>query len=122
LIEKKTAELVVIAHDVDPIELVVWLPTLCRKVDVPYVIVRGKARLGLLAGLKTATTLAITKVKPEHQAELKLLTTVAREEFNDNAESRKHWGGGKLGQKSLSQLRKKQKLVAKEQLSLVVNK
>ena len=36
----------VIAHDVDPIELVVWLPALCRKMEVPYAIVKGKSRLG----------------------------------------------------------------------------
>ena len=36
----------VIAHDVDPIELVVWLPALCRKMGVPYAIVKGKSRLG----------------------------------------------------------------------------
>jgi hypothetical protein len=29
------AQLVVITHDVDPIELVVWLPALCRKMEVP---------------------------------------------------------------------------------------
>jgi len=39
------AQLVVIAHDVDPIELVVWFPALCRKIEVPC-IVKGKARLG----------------------------------------------------------------------------
>merc|ERR1711924_504406 len=31
LIEAGKAQLVVIAHDVDPIELVLWLPTLCKK-------------------------------------------------------------------------------------------
>lgn len=31
LIENKQAKLVVIAYDVDPIELVVWLPQLCKK-------------------------------------------------------------------------------------------
>ena len=36
----------VIAHDVDPIELVIWLPALCRKMGIPYCIVKGKARLG----------------------------------------------------------------------------
>jgi len=46
LIESKKAKLVIIAHDVDPIELVVWLPALCRKMNVPYVIIKGKARLG----------------------------------------------------------------------------
>nr|KAJ0188496.1 hypothetical protein LSAT_V11C900494100 [Lactuca sativa] len=40
------AQLVIIAHDVDPIELVVWLPALCRKMEIPYCIVKGKSRLG----------------------------------------------------------------------------
>merc|ERR1711966_434915 len=30
LIEEKKAKLVVLAHDVDPIEIVVWLPSLCK--------------------------------------------------------------------------------------------
>merc|ERR1712153_158155 len=33
LIENKEAKLVIIAHDVDPIELVCWMPALCRKKD-----------------------------------------------------------------------------------------
>merc|ERR1712086_1236892 len=48
LIEQKQAKLVVIPHDVDPLELVVWLPALCRKKDVPYCIIKGKSRLGQL--------------------------------------------------------------------------
>ena len=40
LIEQKKAKLVVIAHDVDPIELVVWLPALCRKMEVPFCILK----------------------------------------------------------------------------------
>merc|ERR1711997_1139727 len=48
LVERKQAQLVLIAHDVDPIEIVVFLPALCRKMDVPYCIVKGKARLGQL--------------------------------------------------------------------------
>lgn len=35
LVEAKKAQLVVIADDVDPIELVVFLPALCRKMGVP---------------------------------------------------------------------------------------
>lgn len=38
-----------IAHDVNPIELVVWLPALCRKMGVPYCIIKGKVRLGYVA-------------------------------------------------------------------------
>ena len=44
LIEQQKAQLVVIAHDVEPVELVVWLPALCRKMGVPYAIVKGKVR------------------------------------------------------------------------------
>jgi large subunit ribosomal protein L7Ae len=51
LIEQGKAQLVVIAHDVDPIELVVWLPALCRKMGVPYAIVKGKSRLGQVSCL-----------------------------------------------------------------------
>ena len=43
----------VIAHGVDPIELVVFLSALCRKMGVPYCIIKGKARLGCLVHKKT---------------------------------------------------------------------
>merc|ERR1712093_571841 len=42
LIEEKKAKLVVIAHDVDPIEVIVWLPSLCKSRGVPYCIVKSK--------------------------------------------------------------------------------
>jgi len=48
LIEQGKAKLVIIAHDVDPIEMVVFLPALCRKKGIPYAFIRGKARLGKL--------------------------------------------------------------------------
>merc|ERR1711898_87467 len=62
-IEEKKAKLVVLAHDVDPIEIVVWLPSLCKARGVPYCIVKSKARLGAVVGKKNATCLAITDVK-----------------------------------------------------------
>ena len=40
LVESGKAQLVVIAHDVDPIELVIWLPALCKKQGIPYCIVK----------------------------------------------------------------------------------
>ena len=61
-IEKKRAKLVVIAHDVNPIELVVFLPALCRKMAVPYVIVKNKARLGYLVHKKQCAVLALEGV------------------------------------------------------------
>lgn len=62
LVEQNEARLVVIAHDVDPIELVVWLPALCAKKNVPYVIVKGKSRLGQAVGMKTCAVLCLTAV------------------------------------------------------------
>ena len=52
LIENKKAALVLIPNDVDPIELVIFLPALCRKMGVPYAIVKGKARLGVVVHKK----------------------------------------------------------------------
>jgi large subunit ribosomal protein L7Ae len=115
LVEQKKAKLVVIAHDVDPIEIVVWLPTLCRKMDVPYVIVKGKARLGTVVHKKTATALALTTVRKEDAAELQQLAGVAREQFNNNAEARKQWGGGRVGPKAQAVIRKREKALAKEE-------
>jgi len=115
LMEQKKAKLVVIAHDVDPVELVVWLPSLCKKLNIPFVIVKGKARLGTVVHQKTATALALTSVDKEDVKDLTNLTDLARDSFNNNLELRRTWGGGKLGQKSLAAQRKKEKALAKEQ-------
>lgn len=42
LIENKKAQLVVIAHNVEPVELVLHLPTLCHKMEVPFCFIKGK--------------------------------------------------------------------------------
>lgn len=113
LIEKKQAQLVVIAHDVDPIELVIFLPALCRKMDIPYCIVKGRARLGQLVGLKQATCCAVADIKNEHKGELKALVETVRTNYNERAdEIRKHWGGGVLGAKSQAKLNKKMRMEA----------
>merc|ERR1719171_1426190 len=100
LIEEKQAKLVVIPHDVEPLELVVWLPALCRKKDVPYCFIKGKARLGQLVHKKTATCVALTSVKREDQQELENLGKNFKASFNDNVDMRKRWGGGIMGLKS----------------------
>jgi len=109
LIESKEAKFVLIAHDVDPIELVLWLPALCRKVGVPYAIVKGKARLGRVVGKKTATVLALTTVNKEDEKQLSALQSVSQDQFNNNADLRRQWGGGVLGKKSIAAIRKKTK-------------
>jgi len=104
----------VIAHDVEPIELVVWLPALCRKMNVPYVIVKGKSRLGYLVYKKTATALAVTDVRKEDAAKLEQLIEKARTLYNDNAADRKKWGGGVMGIKAQHVQRARQLAVQKE--------
>jgi len=119
LIESRKAKLVVIAHDVDPIELVLWLPALCRKMDVPYVIVKGKARLGYFVHKKTATAVAMTDVRREHQAQLDQQVEIARAMYSDAAEARRKWGGGILGIKAQAVVNKRAKIAAKEAVKRV---
>merc|ERR1719221_1330887 len=91
LVENKVAKLVIIAHDVDPIETVCWLPALCRKKDVPYCIIKGKGRLGALVHKKAATCVALTAVRQEDKSELDKLADNFKAQFNDNAEVRRRW-------------------------------
>jgi len=115
LCEAKKAQLVVIAHDVDPIELVIWLPAVCRKMDIPYCIVKSKSRLGALVHQKTATALAMVSVRPEDRHEFSQLVTAIRQQYNENAKAiERNWGGGIMGVKSRAATLKTEKAIAKE--------
>merc|ERR1719240_1047682 len=109
LVENKLAKLVVIAHDVDPVELVCWLPALCRKKDVPYCIIKGKSRLGQLVHKKTASCLAVCSVRKEDQSDLDALANNFKAQFNQNMEARRRWGGGIMGVKSNHVMAKREK-------------
>jgi large subunit ribosomal protein L7Ae len=115
LIEEKKANLVLIANDVDPVELVLWLPALCRKMQVPFMIVKDKARLGALVHQKTAACVAITSVDKADESQLKLLCDLANEKFNNNADLVRKWGGGIMGLKTQAKLDKRAKAVAAEE-------
>jgi len=123
LVEAKKASLVIIAHDVDPIELVVFLPALCRKMGVPYVIVKGKARLGTVVHKKTAAVLTLQDVKSEDQRELSTLVSAAKANFSDKyEEQRRQWGGGVRGNKSSQMLRKRAKASGQSVTSAAIGK
>lgn len=110
LIEAKKANLVVIADDVDPIELVVFLPALCRKMGVPYVIVKSSSRLGAVVHLKRTAVAVIQDVRSEDERELANLVSAAKANYLDKYdEARRHWGGGIRGNKSQEKLRKRAK-------------
>merc|ERR1712029_746145 len=86
------AQLVVMANDVDPIELVLFLPALCRKMGVPYCIVKNKARLGKVVRRKTTTCLAITNVESIDRNALNKLVETVKTNYNERAEEiKKHW-------------------------------
>merc|ERR1711874_270423 len=115
LVEKKKAQLVVIANDVDPIELVLFLPALCRKMGVPYCIVKNKARLGKVVHRKTTTCLAITNVESSDRTALDKLVQSVKTNYNDRAEEiKKHWGGSSLGSKSQARINKTKKAIKQE--------
>ena len=110
LVEQKRAKLVLIAADVDPIETVVFLPSLCKTMDVPYAIVSSKARLGSLVGKKTTTCVALTDFK-ENAAELENCCKNFREKFQGPpVHSRKP----EKGFKAISKEKKIEKLLAKK--------
>ena len=131
LIENKKATLVLIPNDVDPIELVIFLPALCRKMGVPYAIVKGKARLGvvvhkkvyppplspfqlralmILTATQTAAVLALTEVRSEDKSEFSKLVSAIKEGYSEKyEEAKRHWGGGIMGQKAIARTEKKRK-------------
>merc|ERR1711992_123850 len=115
LVEKKKAQLVVIANDVDPIEMVMFLPALCRKMGVPYCIVKNKSRLGRVCRRKTTSCLAITQVESGDRSSLSKLVETVKTNYNERAEEiKKHWGGSSLGNKSSAKIAKLEKAKAKE--------
>merc|ERR1711934_177238 len=108
LVEEKEAKLVVIAHDVDPIEIVLWLPSLCQARGIPYCVVKSKARLGALVGKKTATCLAVTEVKAEHKADLEALKQLCETHFNGVFETTmKTWGDANCSDRQAAKIAKR---------------
>jgi large subunit ribosomal protein L7Ae len=60
--ERSEAKLVVMAEDVDPVEILVHIPMLCEEKRIPYIYVPKKQRLGQSAGLsKSAASVAVVE-------------------------------------------------------------
>lgn len=70
--------------------------------DIPYCVVKGKARLGQVVHKKTATVLAFQDLKKEDLPAFNKLTESIKTNFNDRADTfRKTWGGGIMGAKTI---------------------
>jgi len=116
LVEQKKATLVVIASDVDPIEVVLHLPALCRKMGVAYCVVKGgRSRLGMVARRKSVAALALTTVNSEDKSALSKLCESVKASFNERYEEiRKQWGGNNLSNRSKAKIAKLEKAKEKE--------
>ncbi|XP_040330537.1 60S ribosomal protein L7a-like [Herpailurus yagouaroundi] len=113
LVENKKAQLAVIAHDVDPTEVVVFLCALCCKMGVRYCIIKGKeAKLGHLVHRKTCTTVTFTQVNSEDKRAVVLAKQVEaiRTNYNDRYdEICCHWGRNILGPQAVAHIAKLEK-------------
>lgn len=109
LVEEGKAKLVVIAFDVDPLEMMIFLPALCRKKQIPYCFIKGKARLGKLCHTKTATCVALTDVRKEDFQDFDTLKKNFMAQFNENQDHKKKWGGGLMGIKNQHMMAKREK-------------
>lgn len=63
VVERGIAQLVVIAKDVEPQEIVMHLPVLCDEKKIPYVFVPSKQELGRSVGIDVACA-AVSIVEP----------------------------------------------------------
>ena len=56
VVERGQAKLVIIAKDVNPPEIIMHLPVLCKEKQIPIVLVSSKEELGAAAGLSVQTS------------------------------------------------------------------
>ncbi|OKY77125.1 MAG: Ribosomal protein L7AE [Candidatus Methanohalarchaeum thermophilum] len=68
-LERGTAELIVIAEDVEPEEIVAHLPMLAKENDVPYIYVPSQNDLGAAAGINVSSS-AVAVTDPGQANEL----------------------------------------------------
>ena len=60
--ERSEEKLVIMAEDVDPVEILIHVPMLCEEKRIPYLYVAKKQRLGQSAGLsKSAASVAVVE-------------------------------------------------------------
>jgi len=70
-VERGTAKLVLIAKDVNPKEVVMHIPMLCKEKETPFIIVGSKEELGAAAGLTVSTSAVVILNEGETKEGLK---------------------------------------------------
>merc|ERR1712055_3883 len=110
-VTQKRAKLVVIAANVEPIHLIMHLPSLCYQHNVAYCIVADKGWLGKQIGEKKVTCIAITEPATTSTA-LQNLIKVWHTNYNDNyLETRTTWGVGELSTRAERAKTKKENIL-----------
>ena len=91
------------------------MPALCIKKNIPYIIIKGKSRLGKLVNKKTATCIALCGVNQSDVKELKSLQSQAKRYFNSQFNSqKKKWSKRVLGIKTRHKKEKAKKFRKEE--------
>lgn len=93
LIESEKTKLVLIAADVDPIEIVLFVPSLCKVKNIPYCIVKSQRLLGDLVNRKNTAIGCIEDVREEDKTKFEKLIKEFNKEYLDAHEfNMKKWG------------------------------
>lgn len=101
LIESKKASFVVLAHDVDPIELIIYIPALCKKLDIPYCVIKSKSRLGQLCYKKAVSCICLKDYNTADKDSFDKLIEAVKGGFNEKYSTlNRKWGGGQLSRRS----------------------
>jgi large subunit ribosomal protein L7Ae len=72
-IERQTAKIIFIAQDVNPPEIVMHLPILCREKKIPYSYFKTKEELGKASGIKISTAAIAVTDEGDAKKELETL-------------------------------------------------
>ncbi|KAG0275806.1 60S ribosomal protein L8B [Linnemannia exigua] len=103
LVEKQKAQLIVMSEDIEPPEVLIWLPALCRKNKVPYAIIKGStARLGTLVNKKATSAIVFTDIREEDRVQFSQLVDAINACYAslNQQPARRAWMGGIVSFKS----------------------
>ncbi len=78
-VERGTAKLVAVAKDVNPPEIIMHIPMLCKDKDIPCVTVDSKEELGAAAGLGVGTASIAVTQEGEAKNMIKQIGTALKE-------------------------------------------
>jgi len=109
---KKEAKLVIIAANVDPLQQVMFLPSLCIHHEVPYVIVPDMGWLGKQIGQKRVTCIALVEPQSDQKTVLKNIADVCKTNYNEVYNTtRTEWGESHLSKRAQRHKEKKENLI-----------